>query len=181
MPLTARSYQIVQMPKLTIRSETGETISHDLVDETHTIGRSPESSIRLDDTSVSGRHAELVLVGENCYLKDVGSTNGTLVNGQPAKEVQLRAGDRIRFGKVEACYECEAVTGATPLPESDVAEARLAESSARPTDFANASPFQGRSKTKDPAQKAVLAVVAVALLAFVVCLLALALMKPPAL
>ena len=169
------------MPKLTIRSDSGETISHDLVEETHTIGRAPESSIRLEDNSVSGRHAELVLVGENCYLKDVGSTNGTLVNGQPVKEVQLRAGDRIRFGKVEACYECEPVTGATPLPESEMAEARLAESSARPTDFANASPFVGRSKIKDPVQKAVLAAVAVALVAFVVCLLALALMRPPAL
>ena len=167
------------MPKLTFRSESGETISHDLVDETHTIGRAPENSIRLEDVSVSGRHAELVLVGENCYLKDVGSTNGTLVNGQPAKEVQLRAGDRIRFGKVEACYECEAVTGATPLPQSEIAEARLAESSARPTDFANASPFLGRSKIMDPARKVVLAVVAVALIAFVACLLALALMKPP--
>ena len=167
------------MPKLTIRLETGESISHDLVEETHTIGRAPENSIRLEDTSVSGRHAELVSVGENCYLKDLGSTNGTLVNGQPVQETQLRAGDRIRFGKVEACYECETVSGAEPLPQAEGAEARLAESSARPADFANASPFQTRGKTKDPARRAVLAVAAVAALAFIASLIALALMKPP--
>src|SRR4051794_23917906 len=107
------------MPKLTIRLASGESVSHDLVEETQTIGRAPENSIRFDDTSVSGRHAELVVVGGNCYLKDVGSTNGTVVNGQPIKEVQLRAGDRIRFGKVEACYECEAVSGVAPLPQAE--------------------------------------------------------------
>ena len=167
------------MPKLTIRTEAGESISHDLVEETYTIGRAPESSIRLDDTSVSGRHAELAMVAENCYLKDLGSTNGTLVNGQPAKEVQLRAGDRIRFGKVEACFECEVASAAQPLPRLEEAEARPAESSARPADFANASPFQSRKVKKDPARTAVFAAAALAFLAFLISLVALALMKPP--
>ncbi|HVF72844.1 MAG TPA: FHA domain-containing protein [Chthoniobacterales bacterium] len=168
------------MPKLTIRLENGESFSHDLLEETHTIGRAPENSIRLEDTSVSGRHAELVLSGDNCSLKDLGSTNGTLVNGQPITEATLRAGDRIRFGKIEACYECEADTGAEPLPQLEGTGAQLAESSARPADFGNASPFQSRGKSKDPARKGVLAAVAAALIAFGVSLIALALMKPPA-
>ena len=113
------------MPKLTFRSETGESTSHDLVEETYTIGRSPENSIRLEDVSVSGRHAEVVLVAENCYLKDLGSTNGTLVNGQPVTDVQLRPGDRIRFGKVEACFECE-VPGSAQPPRLEEVEARPA-------------------------------------------------------
>lgn len=167
------------MPKLTIRTEAGELIAHDLVEETHTIGRAPENSIRLEDTSVSGRHAQLVVVGENCYLKDLGSTNGTLVNGQPITETQLRAGDRVRFGKVEMCYECDAAGGAEPLPNLGGAEARPAESSARPADFANASPFQTRKQTKDPAAKAVMAAAAIALISLVISLIALALMKPP--
>ena len=167
------------MPKLTIRSETGESVSHDLVEETYTIGRAPENSIRLDDTSVSGRHAELAMVAENCYLKDLGSTNGTLVNGQPATEVQLRAGDRIRFGKVEAFFEREVASAAQPLPRLEEAEARPAESSERPADFANASPFQSRKVKKDPARTAVFAAAALAFLAFLVSLVALVLMKPP--
>jgi pSer/pThr/pTyr-binding forkhead associated (FHA) protein len=167
------------MPKLTIRSETGESTAHDLVEETYTIGRSPENSIRLDDTSVSSRHAEVVLVAENCYLKDLGSTNGTVVNGQPVKEVQLRAGDRIRFGKVEACFECEAVSAAQPLPRLEEAEARPAELSARPADFANASPFQSRKTKKDPARTAVFAAAAVAFIAFLASMIALLLMRAP--
>jgi pSer/pThr/pTyr-binding forkhead associated (FHA) protein len=167
------------MPKLTIRSETGESTAHDLVEETYTIGRSPENSIRLDDGSVSSRHAELVLVAENCYLKDLGSTNGTVVNGQPVKEVQLRAGDRIKFGKVEASFECEAVSAAQPLPRLEEAEARPAELSARPADFANASPFQSRKTKKDPARTAVFAAAALAFIAFLASMIALLLMRAP--
>src|SRR3954447_5308808 len=111
-----RQAHIAHMPKLTIRLDSGESVSHDLVEETYTIGRAPENSIRLEDTSVSGRHAEVVLVGDNCYLKDLGSTNGTLVNGHPVTEVQLRTGDRIRFGKVDAVFEGEIVSAAQPLP-----------------------------------------------------------------
>src|SRR3954462_4322064 len=125
------------MPKLTVRAETGESVSHDLVEETYTIGRSPENLIRFEDTSVSGRHAELVIVGETCYLKDLGSTNGTMVNDKPVTEVQLRPGDRIRFGKVEPCFECEVTSPGQPLPRAVETEARPAELSARPADFAN--------------------------------------------
>jgi predicted component of type VI protein secretion system len=168
------------MQKLTIRSETGESTSHDLVEETYTIGRSAENSIRLDDVSVSGRHAQLVLIADSCYLKDLGSTNGTLVNEQPVTEVQLRPGDRVRFGKVEASFERDAGGGAQPLPRLEEVEARPAELSARPADFANASPFPSRKKPKDPARAAILAAVALAFLAFLTSIIALFLMEPPA-
>jgi pSer/pThr/pTyr-binding forkhead associated (FHA) protein len=167
------------MPKLTIRSESGEATSHDLVEDTYTIGRAPENSIRLEDNSVSGRHAELAVVAENCWLKDLGSTNGTLINGQPVTEAQLRAGDRIRFGKVDASFACEVVSAAQPLPRLEEAEARPAKSSERPADFANASPFQSRKVKKDPARTAVMAAAAVAFLAFLVSMVALVLIKPP--
>ena len=167
------------MPKLVIRSESGESIPHDLVEETYTIGRAPENSIRLEDPSVSSRHAEIVVVAQNCYLKDRGSTNGTVVNGQTVTETQLRAGDRIRFGKVEACFECESVTTAQPLPHAEEVEARPAESSARPADFANASPFESRKQRNDPGRTAVYAAAAAAFVAFLASMIALALMKPP--
>jgi pSer/pThr/pTyr-binding forkhead associated (FHA) protein len=169
------------MPKLTIRSETGESASYDLVEETNTIGRSPENSIQLDDVSVSGQHAELAVIGENVFLTDLGSTNGTLVNGKPATDVQLRAGDRIRFGKIEARFECDVTGGAQPLPFSAEVEAHPAELSARPANFANASPFPSRKKTKDPARSAILAGVALAFLAFLASMIVLFLMRPPSL
>jgi pSer/pThr/pTyr-binding forkhead associated (FHA) protein len=113
------------------------------------------------------------MVAETCYLKDLGSTNGTLVNGQPATQVQLRAGDHIRFGKVDAYFEYEVASAAQPLPRLEEAAARPAESSTRPADFANASPFQSRKVKKDPARTAVFAAAALAFLAFFVSLIAL--------
>ena len=167
------------MPKLTIRTEAGESVSHHLVEETYTIGRSPDNAIQLDDTSVSGRHAELVVVAESCYLKDLGSTNGTLVNGQAVTGVQLRAGDRVRFGKVEASFECEPASAAEPSPHLEKIATRPADTSARPSDFANASPFQSRKAKTDPARRAIFAAVAIAVIAFVASMIALALMKAP--
>jgi predicted component of type VI protein secretion system len=167
------------MPKLTIRSESGEKTSHDLVEESVTIGRSPENSICLDDISVSSRHAELTMAGEICRLRDLDSTNGTLVNGEPVTQVQLRAGDRIRFGKVDACYECDAAGEAQPLPQSEEIQARPADLSARPVDFANASPFASARKEKDPTRRLVFAAALAALLAFVGSMIAVLMMRAP--
>ena len=69
--------------------------------------------------------------------------------------------------------------GVEPLPLAGGTAAHLTESSARPSDFANASPFQTRGKAKDPARKAVMAAATVAIIAFVASMIALALMKPP--
>ena len=170
------------MPKLTIRSDSGEKTSHDLVEERMTIGRSPENSICLDDISVSSRHAELTMAGDVCHLKDLGSTNGTLVNGEPITiAVRLRAGDRLRFGKVDAYYEREVEGDARPLPRLEEVEARPAESSACPVDFANASPFLNRTKEKDHTRTAVFAAAAIALLAFIGSMIAVFfMMQPPA-
>jgi hypothetical protein len=74
---------------------------------------------------------------------------------------------------------CEVVSAAQPLPRLEEAEARPAESSERPADFANASPFQSRKVKKDPARTAVMAAATVAFLAFLVSMVALVLMKPP--
>ncbi|MEY2496409.1 MAG: hypothetical protein QOJ45_2901 [Verrucomicrobiota bacterium] len=163
------------MPRLSIRSDSGAQTSHDLVDAGITIGRSPENAIQLDDISVSGRHAELSLNEQTCHLRDLDSTNGTLVNGEPATQVQLRAGDRIQFGKVDAYYEGDA----QPLPQSDEIQARPAELSVRPVDFANASPFASARKEKDPARRLIFAAALVAFLAFVGSMIAVLMMRAP--
>ena len=150
------------MPRLTIRSGEGNPITHELADETITVGRSPDNNIVLDDPSVSGRHAELRQVGSNYHVKDLGSTNGTRLNGEPISDIGMRPGDRVRFGKVEVCYECDPDEGAQPLPHAEEAAAKTADASAKPADFVNASPFPHRKKKKDPTRTAVLAVAAVA-------------------
>jgi len=160
------------MAKLSISLEGAKSI-HELTDEKISIGRAPDNMIRIDDPSVSGRHAQLVLIDERYQLKDLGSTNGTRVNSELITDAFLRVGDRIRFGKVEARYESDATGEAQPLPDAGEIEARPAETSEKPADFANASPFPNRQKEKNTIATAILAAAAVAILAFLISMLGL--------
>ena len=160
------------MPKLSILLEGSKT-THELTDDRITIGRAPDNMIRIDDASVSGRHAQLVLIDERYQLKDLASTNGTRVNSESVTDVFLRVGDRIRFGKVEARYESDATGEAQPLPAAGEIDARPAATSEKPLDFANASPFPNRQKQKDKVATAILAAAALAILAFLVSMLGL--------
>jgi hypothetical protein len=139
------------MPKLQIMMpDTGE-ITHELVDELITLGRLPDNNIQVDDASVSSHHAQLNLSGNGNYLlKDLNSTNGTRVNGAPVTDTQLRNGDRVRLGKIEAAYFSDTVHANEPLPAAIEPVATPAAESVRPTNFENASPFQRKHRKKDP-------------------------------
>lgn len=63
-----------------------------------TIGRLPECEVVLSDPAVSRRHARIVRRDDAFVLTDLGSTNGTLVNGERVTERELRDGDRITVG-----------------------------------------------------------------------------------
>ena len=166
------------MARLVVTTPSGG-VPHELTEPLITIGRAPENTMQFDDPSVSGRHAQLEQVGEDWRLTDLDSTNGTRVNGELISSVTLRVGDRIRFGKLEACYECEVPEEAQPLPALQEVEARPAQVSARPVDFANASPFPRRRTEKDPVRLAAFVAAGLALLAFVASMLALAQMRAP--
>jgi pSer/pThr/pTyr-binding forkhead associated (FHA) protein len=64
-----------------------------------TIGRRSHNDLVIDNLAVSGEHAVMVKAGDDFYLEDLGSTNGTTVNGQPVKKHLLHAGDIIDIGK----------------------------------------------------------------------------------
>jgi pSer/pThr/pTyr-binding forkhead associated (FHA) protein len=163
------------MPKLIISGT-----AHELVEQVITVGRAPDNMIHLDDASVSNRHAELRAMEKTYQLRDLGSTNGTLVNGNATTEIRLRHGDRIRFGGIHARFETEAAMTATqPLPVAEKVQARAATTSMRPSDFANASPFRARSKQRDPMKKALFIVTAIALLILLAALVAVLTMHAP--
>lgn len=74
----------------------------------HTIGRSPRCVQVLDQPFISAQHAQLRWTGGAWELRDLGSRNGTFVNGQrtvTTERVRLRAGDRIRFGQEASARE----------------------------------------------------------------------------
>jgi FhaA, N-terminal domain/FHA domain len=64
-----------------------------------TIGRLPECDVVVDDAGASRQHAELRRTDDGFVLVDLGSTNGTLVNGAPIREHLLEDGDRITIGE----------------------------------------------------------------------------------
>jgi len=75
----------------------GETFA--LHDEL-TVGRGGGCGIVLDDTFVSQVHARVFRRDRDMYVEDLGSRNGTLLNGQPVGHAQrLRRGDRVQFGR----------------------------------------------------------------------------------
>jgi DNA-binding winged helix-turn-helix (wHTH) protein len=82
-----------------------------LLDGENLIGRDPAARLQLDDSTVSRRHARIMLNGSDALLEDLGSKNGTCVGGVRVDgPVALRDGDRIAFGRVFATYR-EASTG----------------------------------------------------------------------
>lgn len=85
----------------------------------HLIGREPSAPLRLDDVSVSWRHASLRWTGLAWELQDLGSRNGTFVDGErilPGSRVLLRLGSRLRFGSQAG--EWHLVDADPPLPSA---------------------------------------------------------------
>lgn len=76
-----------------------------LLTDIATIGRSPESEVFLDDVTVSRKHAIVSrMQDKGFHLKDLGSLNGTYVNGYSTMEVQLSPGDEIQIGKFHMLF-----------------------------------------------------------------------------
>jgi hypothetical protein len=69
------------------------------------IGRMPECAVALSDPNVSRRHAEVLRVNEAFMVRDLGSTNGTKVNGAPVREQYLQSGDNITVGSTTIVFE----------------------------------------------------------------------------
>jgi pSer/pThr/pTyr-binding forkhead associated (FHA) protein len=64
-----------------------------------TIGRRSHNDLVIDNLAVSGEHAVVFKGGDDYYIEDLGSTNGTTVNGQPIKKHVMRGGDIVEIGK----------------------------------------------------------------------------------
>ena len=95
------------MPKLRVESAPGlrEGAAYDLTNGA-TLGRGSGVDIVLEDTFSSSRHARLYPQGDVVVIEDLGSTNGTYLNGEPLSGPQpLHDGDRIRIGDSEFTFE----------------------------------------------------------------------------
>ena len=80
-----------------------------------TIGRSAACDLVVDSVLVSRQHAQLECSPGRCTIEDLGSSNGTYVNGRRVSRAALSPGDRLRLGDVELAYQAGA--GAPPAAE----------------------------------------------------------------
>ena len=88
-----------------------------LEEGTNSVGRLPKNDVQIADPSVSGKHAELRVNADGVTLVDLGSTNGTKVEGERIESLPLGHGDQIHFGSVKASFHDAQMGGAPTLEE----------------------------------------------------------------
>lgn len=79
--------------------DDGSNRHYELTEGSTVVGRGQDAQFRLPDTGVSRRHLEITWDGQRALLADLGSTNGTTVNGSPVQTWQLVDGDVVRVGQ----------------------------------------------------------------------------------
>jgi hypothetical protein len=100
------------MPKMIVSIDGVVIKEVQLTKDRTTLGRRPYNDIVIDNLAVSGEHAVLQLTGNEVFLEDLNSTNGTYVNGKAVKKQQLQNNDTVEIGKYKIKFINEA-PGAT--------------------------------------------------------------------
>jgi len=119
------------------------------LDETF-VGRNTQNQISINDTSISGRHCSIVRDGNKFSLHDLGSTNGTRLNGAGVTKIGLRPKDIVQVGNVELMFDGQDVEVDSGT-SSDTAKIEVvAEPVQIPRNFHTASPFGNRSDNRKP-------------------------------
>lgn len=115
------------MARIIFTLEDGTEIETELDADTITIGRHPDSNVVLPSVSVSGQHATIKRRGDGYFVQDLGTTNGTKLNGVEVEEARLEHGDRLFFGDVPAVVQlvdkpakAEAPPKSVSYPASDM-------------------------------------------------------------
>ncbi|WP_298930556.1 FHA domain-containing protein [uncultured Ramlibacter sp.] len=97
------------MPKMIVSIDGVVIKEVQLSKDRTTLGRRPYNDIVIDNLAVSGEHAVLQMMGNEVYLEDLNSTNGTYVNGKAVKKQLLQNSDTVEIGKYKIKYVNEAV------------------------------------------------------------------------
>jgi pSer/pThr/pTyr-binding forkhead associated (FHA) protein len=100
------------MPKMIVSIDGVVIKEVQLTKDRTTLGRRPYNDIVIDNLAVSGEHAVLQLTGNEVFLEDLNSTNGTYVNGKAVKKQLLQNNDTVEIGKYKIKFINEA-PGAT--------------------------------------------------------------------
>ena len=96
------------MPKMIVSIDGVVIKEVQLTKDRTTLGRRPYNDVVIDNLAISGEHAVFQLIGNDVFIEDLNSTNGTYVNGKAAKKQQLHNGDTVEVGKYKIKFVGEA-------------------------------------------------------------------------
>ena len=100
------------MFKLVVLSEGQTGRSYELKVDKTTIGRVDDNTFSIAEPSISSHHCEVFLQGNDVLVKDLGSTNGTFINGQKITEGSLKPGQILRLGQIEVRLDTDSPAAA---------------------------------------------------------------------
>lgn len=108
------------MARIVFTLEDGTEIETELDAEVITIGRHPDSIVVLPSASVSSHHATIKQRGDGFFVQDLGTTNGTRLNGVEVEEARLDDGDQLMFGDIPAVVHLSVTPITRGVPTSPV-------------------------------------------------------------
>ena len=107
------------MAKLVVLSAGLNGRTHELNVDKTTIGRVEDNTFQIADPSVSSHHCEVLLQGNEVLIRDLGSTNGSFINGEKISESILKPGQTLKLGQIEL----QLLTEGMPMPSAPAAPA----------------------------------------------------------
>lgn len=93
------------MAKLVLKFENAVQKEVPLLDGAVSVGRLPDNTLQIDNPAVSSRHCRIFFEGQNYFVEDNNSTNGTFLNKQRVTRAQLKNGDELTIGKHTVRFE----------------------------------------------------------------------------
>lgn len=93
------------MARLSVKTDGVNIRLIDLRLGANRFGRHPENDFQIDHSTISSEHCEIILKDSGIFLRDLESTNGTFVDGEAVREMQLAPGQIVRLGDVELLVE----------------------------------------------------------------------------
>ncbi len=133
------------MPRLIVTC-AGKTRTVEVGEDSVSVGRTPENAVAVDDIGASRKHAQIIRIARGWELVDLGSRNGTKVNGTPVKRAVLKSGDVIQIGAAEIRFE-DGPAGGAPGGDIEVEELDLEGEAAPAAPVAGRGPAGGAPST----------------------------------
>ena len=118
------------MPKMIVSIDGVVIKEVQLTKDRTTLGRRPYNDIVIDNLAVSGEHAVLQMLGNDVFIEDLNSTNGTYINGKAVKKQLLTHNDLVEIGKYKIKFMADGV--ADNFDKTMVVQARPAVTAAQP-------------------------------------------------